>query len=116
MDITANLIEAQSLIVAGYDAKAISILEPLCTSGVVDAMQMLGSIYQTRPSGELEGRKAVTLISQAAALGSGLAAHNLATAFVTGLPGVLPDQAESQKYLRLAKSLGVELLPSKMYE
>jgi TPR repeat protein len=112
----SQLAAAQSAFESGDDKKAISILEPLCDSGVVEAMAMLGAIYQTRAEKTHEGERAVVLLSRAAEQGSGLAAHNLATAFVTGLPGVPANLEESRKYLKLAKALGVKLLPGKFYE
>ena len=110
------LADAESAFDSGDETRAITILESLCDSGVVEAMAALGVIYQTRAVSDAEGKRVIALLSHAAEHGSGLAAHNLATAYVTGLPGVPVNLEASRKYLQLAKSLGVELVPSRMYE
>lgn len=116
MNKLSDLSIAQALIESGNYSEAVSIMEPLCESGVVDAINMLGNIYQLTARNEAEGKKAVALLSQAAGMGSGLAAHNLATVFATGLPGVPVNLEESRLCLRQAKNLGVELLPKNFYE
>lgn len=95
--------------------QAIALLEPLCDEGDADAQSMLGVLYQIGIGVPGDGEKAVALLRSAAEKGIGLAAHNLATLYATGAPGIEPDSELSRHYLRMAKRLGVHLLPDDYY-
>lgn len=106
---------AQAAMDADEYATAIALLEPLCEQGDPDAQSMLGVLYQIGIGVPGDGKKAVALLRSAAEKGVGLAAHNLATLYATGAPGIEPDANLSRHYLRMAKALGVHLLPDDFY-
>ena len=116
MSIPDHLLEASKAIDVEDYAKAIAILEPLCEQHDADALGMLGVFYQLGLGVPVDGPKALELLSAAVEGGSGIAAHNLGTIYVTGLPGVAPDLKKSRLYYRTAKQLGAQIAPDSFYE
>lgn len=57
----------------------------------------------------------MALLTSVAESGNGFAAHNLGTIYVTGMPGIEPDKQRSIFYYRLARDLGLKLLPEEFY-
>lgn len=112
----AELQAAQAAIDEGRFLSAIALLEPLCTENNAAAKSMLGVLYQLGLGVPINGPKAVSLLAAAAEAGIGIAAHNLGTIYVTGLPGVAPDPELSQYFYRLAKNLGAQFAPDAFYE
>lgn len=106
---------AKAAMEADEYGQAIALLEPLCHEGVPDAQSMLGVLYQIGIGVPGDGKRAVTLLRSAAEKGVGLAAHNLATLYATGAPGIEPDPELSRHYLLMARNLGVNLLPADFY-
>ena len=96
--------------------KALTILEPLAKTQNAQALSMLGTMYQLGTGVTVDGKKAVELLSKAVSLGVGVAAHNLGTIYITGLPGIKKDAALSKKYYRLAKDMGAQFAEDKFYE
>lgn len=100
---------------AGRYGEAADMLEPLCAVGNATAQGMLGVMYQLGLDVPADGNRAVALLKAAAESGEGLAAHNLSTLYATGAPGVERDTELSRFYLRMARDLGVQLLPDSFY-
>lgn len=107
---------AQTAFNAERYAEAAALLEPLCAQNNAAAQSMLGSLYQVGAGVSVNGARAVSLLTSAAEQGIGLAAHNLGTIYITGLPGVTPDIELAKHYYRLARDLGCQLMPSAVYE
>jgi len=55
-----------------------------------------------------DGSITESLYLQAAKRGNGRAAHNLGVLFITGTPGVAPDDAKSQCWLNFSVESGFE--------
>jgi TPR repeat protein len=106
---------AQAAMEAGRYGEAADMLEPLCVQGNPAAQSMLGVMYQLGLDVPADGNRAVSLLKAAAEGGEGLAAHNLSTLYATGAPGVERDPQLSRFYLRMARDLGVKLLPDSFY-
>ena len=99
-----------------YD-RAMQILLPLAEEGNAKAQCHVASMYQAGLGVTVDGHAAVKWYRRAAEQEdrseniSGVAYHNLAMIFTTGLPGVSPDPRFAKEYLRRASDLGVELVP-----
>ncbi len=96
--------------------KALSILSPLVEIESPGAISLLGLMYQLGEGVELNGIKAVKLLLRAIELGDGVAAHNLGTIYITGLPDVDKNPEKSKKYYRIAKGMGAKFAPDEFYE
>jgi TPR repeat protein len=115
MESLDRLKAAQAAMDANQYAEAAAMLEPLCAAGNPDAQSMLGVLYQIGIGVPSDGKRAATLLKAAAESGVGLAAHNLATLYATGAPGITPDTQLSRRYNRMARALGMRLLPDDFY-
>ena len=107
---------AQDAIETEQYSIAIAILEPLCEIDDTMAQSILGSLYHLGLGVPVNGIKAVALLSAAAEKGNGVAAHNLGTIYVTGLPGVERDTKRSRFYYRMARDLGSQFAPDSFYD
>ena len=117
MDQSAKEMEtAQALMDAGRYAEALPMLERLAAGGNVNALSVLGVMYQLGLGVPANGAKACSMLKAAADGGSGVAAHNLATLYVTGAPGCMPNRELSRLYLQRAVELGTKLGPDALYE
>ncbi len=96
--------------------KALGILRPLADQQVPGALGLLGFMYQVGEGVEFDAVKAVQLLTRAAELGDGVAAHNLGTIYVMDLPGVGQDLQLSKYFYRKAKALGAQFAPDAFYE
>ncbi len=96
--------------------KALTILEPLAKEQNAQALSMLGAMYQLGTGVPFDGKKAVELLSKAVSLGDGVAAHNLGTIYIMGLPGVEKDAQLSKKYYRMAKDMGAQFAADEFYD
>jgi len=98
----------------GEFGPALSYLLPLAEKGNAQAQCYVAAMFQSGLGVEIDGGLAVEWYLRAAEQGekrdniSGVAFHNLATIFVTGLPGVIPDKDRAAKYRREAVLLGVK--------
>lgn len=101
--------QARELEEAGKGTEALAVLEPLVAAEIPDAMTLAGTLLYCGMGIEPDGVRAVALLSRAAELGAGLAAHNLGTLLTTGAHGVAPDAQRAQQYYALAKQLGCDL-------
>jgi TPR repeat protein len=96
-------------------AAAFRLLAPLAEAGSPEAICNLATLYQCGWGVEMDGKRAVALCEQVAGLGiqerrlSGVAFHNLATIYTTGLPGVEPNPQKAEEYRQRAKQLGFEM-------
>ncbi len=94
---------------------ALKLLSPLAESGSAEAICNLATLYQSGWGVRMDGKKAVELYQRVAQLNirdgclSGVAYHNLATIYTTGLPGVERDLETAHKYDELARELGFEM-------
>lgn len=94
---------------------ALRLLAPLAEAGNPEAICNLAALYQCGWGVEVDGKRAVALYEQVAVLGiregrlSGVAFHNLATIFTTGLPGVEPNRQKAEEYSERARQFGFEM-------
>jgi uncharacterized protein len=94
---------------------ALRLLAPLAEAGSPEAMCNLATLYQSGWGVEMNGQRAVALYEQVARLEirerhlSGVACHNLATIYTTGLPGVEPNRQKAEQYNERARQLGFEM-------
>jgi TPR repeat protein len=108
--------QALDLIQAKEFSKARELLEPLAMHDDPDALGLLGHFYFAGDGVERDGPKAVRLYTRAMELGNGTAAHNLATLYTVGAPGVDKDWKLAKDLYRKAKSLGAQYAPDEFYE
>ncbi len=91
---------------------AVRLLIPLAHKGNPKAQCNLAALYQFGLGVNPDGRKAVELYVKVAKQNiteeslSAIAYHNLATIYITGIPGVKPDRSQAEEYKKLAKDLG----------
>lgn len=111
-----QLTEASDAISAREYEKALGILSPLVEHNVAGALGLLGVMYQLGEGVELNGPKAVELLTKAMELGDGTSAHNLGTIYGMGLPGVAKDHIKSKEYYRKARKMGAQYAPDSFYE
>lgn len=81
------------------------LLEPLAIQNDREAQTALGTYLTADGASYPEG---LQWLRRAADSGHGRAAHNLATALVTGGPGVPPNRAEFSKYMEISYGSGFE--------
>jgi uncharacterized protein len=86
--------------------RAAQLALPLAESGDVTAQEIMGNIYQLGLCGEWDYAKARAWYEKAIALGSGLAANNLATIYSMGDRVVAVDQAKARELRIMARELG----------
>ena len=95
--------------------RALNLLVPLAEKGNAQAQCHIASMYHLGLGVEADGLKAVDWYLKAAEQKSttenisGLAYHNLATLYVTGMPGIAADKELALLYRREAEILGVDL-------
>ncbi|MDP2995446.1 MAG: tetratricopeptide repeat protein [Anaerolineales bacterium] len=85
---------------------AARLLKPLADKGEPEAMAHLGFLYQVGFGVDRDVNKAVDLLTKAAELGIGVAAHNLGTLYLTGYPDIELDHEKSQQWFQRARELG----------
>ncbi|HEY9826589.1 MAG TPA: hypothetical protein V6D19_14185 [Stenomitos sp.] len=98
-----------------YD-EALRILLPLLDAEMPAALGLAGSIYQLGLGVHPDGPKAVRLLSRAAELGDGLAAHNLGTLYYVGLPGVDRNPTLSRSWYLKARALGTKFVSDEFHD
>jgi len=81
-----------------------------------NAISYLGLCYHLGFGVERNGAKALELYKKAIDLGSGGAAHNLGTLYVTDIPGISKDEKLSKYYYRKAKEMGAQFANDEFYE
>jgi uncharacterized protein len=91
--------------------RAAQLALPLAESGDVTAQEIMGNIYQLGLCGEWDYVKARAWYENAIALGSGLAANNLATIYSMGDRFVAVDRAKAKEFRIKARELGFEHVP-----
>ncbi|MEQ1557780.1 MAG: hypothetical protein ABL933_02415 [Methyloglobulus sp.] len=114
--INEELIEASDAISNNEFEKALAILRPLADKEVAGALGLLGVMYQLGEGVDLNGLKAVELLTRAMELGDGTSAHNLGTIYGMGLPGIAKDHDKCKLYYRKAKEMGAQFAPDSFYE
>jgi TPR repeat protein len=91
---------------------ALRLLARLAEAGSPDAICNLATLYQCGLGVEMDGKRAVALYEQVARLNirerhlSGIAFHNLATIYITGLAGIEPNPQKAEEYGERARQLG----------
>lgn len=110
-----NLEKGISAFERGDYAQAMCHFLSLAESGDAKAQCYVATMYQGGLGVEANGPAAVAWYVKAAEQNiareklSGLAFHNLATIYVTGAPGLPPDQNVARQYYQRAVELGVDL-------
>lgn len=111
-----ELVKASEAISNREFEKALGILSPLAEKQIAGALGLLGVMHQLGEGVELNGLKAVELLTKAVELGDGTSAHNLGTIYATGLPGVAQNHEKSRLFYRKAKEMGAQFAPDSFYE
>jgi TPR repeat protein len=94
---------------------ALRLLAPLAEAGSPEAICNLATLYQCGWGVQMDGKRAVELYERVARLDilekrlSGVAFHNLATIYTTGLPGVEPNPQKADECSKRARQLGFEM-------
>ena len=91
-----ELVEASEAISNREFEKALGILSPLAEKQIAGALGLLGVMHQLGEGVELNGQKAVELLTKAVELGDGTSAHNLGTIYAMGLPGISQNHEKSR--------------------
>jgi len=97
---------------SNYSAAA-ELLVPLAEAGNPRAQCNLATLYSAGWGVKLNPKKAIDLYRAVAeqniaeGLLSAIAWNNLATIYITGLPGIEPDPRKAQEYRSLARDLGL---------
>ena len=90
-------------------------LIPLAERGYAQAQCYIASMHQLGLGVSVDGRKAVKWYTQAAKQEikeefiSAIAYNNLATIYIVGTPGILPDRKRAEKYRQKARKLGFKM-------
>jgi uncharacterized protein len=105
----------EEFLAGGYE-RARELLVPLAERGDLDALTLLGTMYQLGLGVPYDGVRAAELLKRAAEAGNGLAAHNLGSVYYGGLPGVATSREEGLKWYREARRLGAQFAPDSWYE
>lgn len=85
---------------------ALVLLLPCAEAGITEAEAAVGSIYMLGLGTPRDAEKAIIFLTRAAEKGSGNAAHNLGTLYLTGEPDIPRNPEESRKWYRKAHDLG----------
>jgi TPR repeat protein len=88
----------------------LSYVRPFAEHGLADAQCMMGLLYQAGAGVEQDGTRALDWYAKAAAQNHAVAWNNLGTIFMTGLPGIPPDAAESSRCYEKANALGFTVM------
>lgn len=105
----------EEFLAGGYE-RARELLVPLAETGDLDALPLLGTMYQLGLGVPRDGVRAVELLTRAAEAGNGLAAHNLGSVYLGGMPEIPVDRERSLKWYREARRLGAQFAPDSWYE
>lgn len=98
--------QALSAIAEERYAYAVKLLKPLVDEGNPEAIASLGFLYQVGFGVERDVEHAIRLLTRAAELGIGAAAHNLGTLYLTGYPDIEFNSELSQHWFQRARELG----------
>lgn len=106
-DLGAKVLVAGVLVERGEElGRAVGLLEEAARGGVVEGIRELGFLFGSGMGVEADPVRANQLFRQAAEMGDGYAAFNLAVNFYRG-HGVGKNFREFSKWLRLAADLGI---------
>ena len=86
--------------------EAFSLLLPCAEAGFLDAEAAIGLLYMLGMGVPRDLYQAIELLERAAEKGSGVAAHNLGTLYLTCEPDLPVDQGESKRWYQRASDLG----------
>lgn len=107
-----EMLKAIEELESGNYPVAANLLVPLAEAGNPRAQCNLAALYSSGLGVTLNGPKAIELYASVAERGiteghlSAIACNNLATIYLTGIPGVRPDPDKAQEYLNRARKLG----------
>jgi TPR repeat protein len=108
---------AAQLICEERGLEALAILEPLAAAGSAEAIALQGLLFQLgTPDLPPNGTRAEALLLEAVSKGSGVAAHNLGTLYITGAPGFEPKPELGKRYYQRARDLGFQVAPDEFYQ
>jgi hypothetical protein len=88
-----------------YEA-AFRTLIPCAEAGIVEAEAEVGLLYMLGLGTHRDLRKAVIFLKRAVDNGSGVAAHNLGTLYITCEPEMPLNPEESQRWFSIAADMG----------
>lgn len=122
MPILSDYDRAVAAMESGNYEEVRKLAEPMARSGHAGAQCLIASLYHLGLGVEAHGESAVYWYRLAGGQNersgeiSGLAYHNLATLYATGMPGVDRNVDEARRYLNLARELGFSIFRSKSSE
>ncbi|UOD27801.1 sel1 repeat family protein [Massilia violaceinigra] len=102
----ATLNGAIHLIIQPATDAALAVLAPLVAANSPAALGVLGALHYLGEGVAHSGLDAATLLEKAKALGDACAAHNLASLYATGAPGVAKDIAHARQLFGEARAMG----------
>lgn len=88
-----------------YKAALLSLI-PCADAGIVEAEAAVGVLYMLGQGAPRDLQQAIRYLKRAADKGSGMAAHNLGTLFMTCEPNMPLDPEESRRWFALAADMG----------
>ncbi|MCE3604943.1 hypothetical protein LXA47_15170 [Massilia sp. P8910] len=103
------------LIANGCSERAIAALAPLVDAQVPAALGLLGALHVLGEGVAHSGTAAAPLLGSAKALGDACAAHNLASLYATGAPGVAQDIPRARQLFGDALAMGGQYEPDDVY-
>ncbi|MFB9242285.1 sel1 repeat family protein [Massilia antarctica] len=103
------------LIANGCSERAIAALAPLVDAQVPAALGLLGALHVLGEGVAHSGTAAAPLLEKAKALGNACAAHNLASLYATGAPGLAQDTSRARQLFGDALAMGGQYEPDDFY-
>ena len=106
MDFDVQLKIGQEALEQENYSAAYSALLPCAEASILEAEASVGLLYMLGLGTTRDLNRAIKYLTNAANKGSGSAAHNLGTLYMTGEPDIPLNPEESWKWFKLAADLG----------
>ncbi len=103
--------QAQRLLEEGNGEAARELVAALAEQGDASALGIIGVVHFLGVGCPPDGALAVEYLTRAADAGDALAAHNLASLYFGGMPGVAADPGRARALYALSRELGSTLTP-----
>lgn len=97
------------------EPEAAAMLNPLIEREVPAALGLLGALHYVGQGVPHDGKRAMTLLTQAMQMGDVAALHNLACLLSTGAPGVAIDRARALQLFQEARQSGGQFVEDGFY-
>lgn len=113
---TGKIEDALDLLEKGRYEDAFAMLLPYAEQGDIRAQASVGFLYQTGLGVKRDIATAIKWLEEAAKQGSGEAAHNMGTLYLTCEPDLLVDKTKSRYWFERAKEMGFVVADSEWYQ